>query len=191
MGGPLSMGFPEPLNMRPSMSSDTGVFKTFKYKAIQGNEYLCTIIMHLWRVWVCVLVIFPLSTKGFWICSVMTYKAQCMLMNSDETRHLNFRLHLRYNFENDKMNWDHFMCLLNNSQTFFQKINILNLWSSLSNHPTSAPVGVPNRLLQKKVLEEVVLSTSPVNCTVVNLLSIPDVPSKTWKTKCRRRKITL
>jgi len=28
MGGPLSIGFPEPLKMRPSMSSDTGVFNT-------------------------------------------------------------------------------------------------------------------------------------------------------------------
>lgn len=28
IGGPLSMGFPEPLKMRPSMSSETGVFKT-------------------------------------------------------------------------------------------------------------------------------------------------------------------
>lgn len=28
MGGPLSIGFPEPLKMRPSMSCDTGVFNT-------------------------------------------------------------------------------------------------------------------------------------------------------------------
>ena len=25
MGGPLSIGFPDPLNIRPNMSSDTGV----------------------------------------------------------------------------------------------------------------------------------------------------------------------
>jgi hypothetical protein len=30
IGGPLSIGFPEPLKMRPSMSKDTGVFKTYK-----------------------------------------------------------------------------------------------------------------------------------------------------------------
>jgi len=29
IGGPLSIGFPDPLKMRPSMSRDTGVFKTF------------------------------------------------------------------------------------------------------------------------------------------------------------------
>jgi hypothetical protein len=31
MGGPLSIGFPEPLKMRPSMSSDTGVFNTCEH----------------------------------------------------------------------------------------------------------------------------------------------------------------
>jgi hypothetical protein len=30
IGGPLSIGFPEPLKMRPSMSKETGVFKTYK-----------------------------------------------------------------------------------------------------------------------------------------------------------------
>ena len=32
IGGPLSIGFPEPLKMRPSISSDTGVFRTCKEK---------------------------------------------------------------------------------------------------------------------------------------------------------------
>jgi hypothetical protein len=30
IGGPLSIGFPEPLKIRPSISSDTGVFRTLK-----------------------------------------------------------------------------------------------------------------------------------------------------------------
>jgi hypothetical protein len=36
MGGPLSIGFPEPLKMRPSISSETGVFRTCN---INGASY--------------------------------------------------------------------------------------------------------------------------------------------------------
>lgn len=32
MGGPLSIGLPEPLNMRPSISSETGVFNTYRHE---------------------------------------------------------------------------------------------------------------------------------------------------------------
>jgi hypothetical protein len=37
MGGPLSIGFPEPLKMRPSMSSDTGVFNTYEHNKREKN----------------------------------------------------------------------------------------------------------------------------------------------------------
>jgi hypothetical protein len=42
MGGPLSIGFPEPLKMRPSMSSDTGVFNTYEDNKREKNvsQYL-------------------------------------------------------------------------------------------------------------------------------------------------------